>query len=179
MDKVIDGLTETTVNENYIYKGKILNLRKDVVMLPDGNGAIREIVEHSGGSAIVCEKDGKYLLVKQFRYPYKQVIYEIPAGKLNKGEDPSETAKRELEEEGGIIAERVEKITEVYPSPGYTEEIIHIYRAIGLTEGTAHLDKDEFLRAEWFSKEQLIKMIENGEIKDAKTIIGLLISFNK
>ena len=106
-------LTEKTVKETYLYNGKILNLKKDEVELPDGNLAVREMVEHSGGSAILCEKDGKILLVKQFRYPYKEVIYEIPAGKLNAGEDPAQTAIRELEEEGGIKAERVVKMFDV------------------------------------------------------------------
>ena len=165
---------EKTVKNEYVYKGKILNLRKDQIRLPDGKPAIREVVEHSGGSAVLCERDGKILLVKQFRYPYQQVMYEIPAGKLNEGEDPKETAIRELEEEGGIRAERVTKIFEVYPSPAYTNEIIRIYRAEGLTETQTHLDEDEFLSAEWVDKEQIRIMIERGEIKDAKTLIALL-----
>ena len=93
---------ETTKNKSYLYKGKILNVRKDEVILPDGKDAIREMIEHSGGSAVVCENDGKILLVRQFRYPYKEEILEIPAGKLNAGESPEETAIRELEEEGGL-----------------------------------------------------------------------------
>ena len=165
---------EKTVKNEYVYKGKILNLRKDQIRLPDGKPAIREVVEHSGGSAVLCERDGKILLVKQFRYPYQQVMYEIPAGKLNEGEDPKETAIRELEEEGGIRAKRVTKIFEVYPSPAYTNEIIRIYRAEELTETQTHLDEDEFLSAEWVDKEQIRSMIERGEIKDAKTLIALL-----
>lgn len=165
---------EKTIKENYIYKGKILNLRKDDIELPDGNGAIREIVEHSGGSAVLCEKDGKILMVRQFRYPYKKEIWEIPAGKINKGEDPEQTARRELKEEGGIQAEKMEKLFEVYPSPGYTEEIIHIFKAEGLKETDIHLDEDEFLSGKWFEKEDLKSMIESGEIKDGKTLIALL-----
>lgn len=165
---------EKTINQEYLYKGKILNLKKDQVLLPDGNPAIREMVEHSGGSAILCEKDGKILLVKQFRYPYKEVIYEIPAGKLNAGEDPEETAIRELEEEGGIRAEKITKLFDVYPTPAYTNEIIRIYRAEGLTETQIHLDKDEFLSAEWVDKDKIKEMISRGEIKDAKTLIALL-----
>ena len=95
---------EKTVKNECIYTGKILSVRKDEVLLPNGKPAIREVVEHSGGSAIYCEKDGKILLVKQFRYPYKEELYEIPAGKLNEGETPEQTAIRELEEEGGIKA---------------------------------------------------------------------------
>ncbi len=165
---------EKTVNKTYLYKGKILNVRKDDIILPDGKPAVRELVEHSGGSAILCEKDGKILLVKQFRYPYGEVIYEIPAGKLNEGEDPAETAMRELEEEGGIRAERVEKLFDVYPTPAYTTEIIRIYRAVGIKETKAHLDEDEFLSAVWIEKDKLKEMIARGEIKDAKTLIALL-----
>lgn len=170
---------EKTVKENYIYKGKILNLRKDDVILPDGKPAIREIVEHSGGSAILCVKDGKVLLVRQFRYPYKREIWEIPAGKVNPGEDPMATALRELKEEGGIIAERAEKIFDVYPSPGYTEEIIRIYMAEGLTEGEKSLDDDEFLSGEWFDFPTLKKMIDSGEVNDAKTLVALFWLFQR
>jgi ADP-ribose pyrophosphatase len=113
-------------------------------------------------------------LVKQFRYPYKEVLYEIPAGKLNDGEDPATTALRELEEEGGVKAQRVEKMFDVYPSPAYTDEIIRIYRAVGITDSVQNLDADEFLTGEWFDKETLKKMIENGQIKDGKTLIALL-----
>ena len=165
---------EKTINKNYLFKGKILNLRRDDVLLPNGKTASREMVEHSGGSAILCEKDNKILLVKQFRYPYKQELYELPAGKLNPGEDPAVTAIRELEEEGGVKAERVVKMFDVYPTPAYTNEIIRIYRAEGITDTAIHLDEDEFLTGEWIEKDKLKSMINNGEIKDAKTLIALL-----
>lgn len=165
---------EKTLEETYIYNGKILNLRKDKVELPDGKPALREVVEHSGGSAIYCEIDQKVLLVNQFRYPYKQELWEIPAGKLNVGEDPAQTAKRELEEEGGVKAETVELMFTVYPSPGYTDEIIRIYRAVGVTKSKMNLDEDEFLTARWFDKVELKNMIDNGVIKDGKTLIALL-----
>jgi ADP-ribose pyrophosphatase len=122
--------------------------------------------------------DGKVLLVKQFRYPYGEVIYEIPAGKLNKGEDPADTAIRELEEEGGVLAEKVVKLFDVYPSPGYTDEIIRIYRAENVRKTEIHLDEDEFLDSEWVDKERVKQMIQDGEIKDAKTLIALLYVFN-
>lgn len=165
---------EKTVNKNYVYKGRILNLRKDDIILPDGNPAIREMVEHSGGAAVVCEKDGKILMVKQYRYAYQREVLEIPAGKLNPGEPPEITALRELEEEGGIIADSLVKLYEVYPTPGYTNEIIYIYSATSFKEGKAHLDEDEFLSAIWVDKNELKKMIQNGEIKDGKTLIALL-----
>jgi len=165
---------EKTEQINYVYKGKIINVRKDNAILPNGSSAIREMVEHSGGSAVICEKDGKILLVKQFRYPYGEELWEIPAGKLNVGEDPAQTAIRELEEEGGIKAEKVVKLFDVYPTPAYTNEIIRIYRAEGLTETKMHLDEDEFLCAKWIEKDKIKKMISQGEIKDAKTLIALL-----
>ena len=165
---------ETTLKKEYLYKGKILNLRKDQIVLPDGKGAVREVVEHSGGSCIVCERDGKILLVRQFRYPYMQELLELPAGKLNVGEDPAITAIRELEEEGGIRAEKVELMFEVYPSPGYTDEIIRIYKAVGIKETKVNLDEDEFLESVWIDKPTLKQMVANGEIKDGKTLIALL-----
>ncbi len=165
---------EKTLNKTYVYKGKILSVRKDDITLPDGTPAIREMVEHSGGSAVYCEKDGKVLLVKQFRYPYKEELYEIPAGKLNEGEDPMQTAIRELEEEGGIRAKRVEKMFDIYPTPAYTNEIIRIYKATEFVETKSCLDEDEFLSAEWIDKNTVKKMIENGQIKDAKTIVAVL-----
>ena len=167
------NFNEKTVGKTTLYSGKILNLRRDDVILPDGNKAIREVVEHSGGSAILCELDGKVLLVKQFRYPYGECIWEIPAGKRNPNELPEVTAIRELEEEGGVIAGRVEKIFEVYPSPAYTEEVIHIFKALNVKKGKVHLDEDEFLTAKWFTLDEIKQMLKKGEIKDAKTLIAI------
>ena len=170
---------ERTINKNYLYKGKILSLRKDDVLLPSGNEAVREIVEHNGGSAVYCEHDGKIFLVKQFRYAYGKEIWEIPAGKVEKDEDPASTAIRELYEEGGIIAKRVEKMFDVYPTPAYTTEVIRIYRALDIEIAKPKLDEDEFLIGEWIDKEKVLKMITDGEINDSKTIIAVLSSVNK
>ena len=165
---------EKTAKKNYIYKGKILSLRKDDVTLYDGRSAVREIIEHNGGSAILCVKEGKVLLIRQFRYAYHKTVVEIPAGKLNAGEAPDIAAIRELEEEGGIKAERVKKLFEIYPSPGYTEEIVYIFLAEGLTDTATHFDDDEFITPEWKDKEEVKKMIESGEICDAKSLVALL-----
>ena len=165
---------EKTVKSTEIYKGKIITVKKDDIILPNGNAGVREVVHHSGGSAIIAEKDDKILMVKQYRYPYATELLEIPAGKLNEGEDPEETAIRELEEEGGVKAGRVEKLFEVYPTPAYNDEIIRIYRAYDLVETKKHLDEDEFLLSEWVDKDTLRKMVKNGEIKDGKTLIALL-----
>lgn len=164
---------EKTLSKAYIYNGKILNVRRDDVLLPDGSKAVREVIEHSGGSAVLCEMDGKVLMVKQFRYPHGESIWEIPAGKRNQNEPPEVTAIRELEEEGGVIAEKVEKIFEVYPTPAYAEEVIHIFKAIGVKKGKVHLDDDEFLTSKWFTKDELKQMLQKGEIKDAKTLIAI------
>lgn len=165
---------EETVKKTYIYNGAILNLRKDEVLLPDGKTAFREIVEHSGGASVLCEKDGKILLVKQFRYPYKEEIYELPAGKINANEQPIETAKRELKEEGGIIANNLQLMFTIYPTPGYTEEKIYLYKATDFVLDKQSLDDGEFLSCYWIEKEKLKKMVDNGEICDAKTLIALL-----
>ena len=165
---------EKTQKINYVFRGQLLTVRQDDVILPNGKSAKREIIEHNGGAGIYCEKDGKILLVKQFRYPYKETIYEIPAGKINKGENPKETAIRELSEEGGVEAEDVSLMFTVYPTPGYTQEITYIYKANKLKPSKIHLDEDEFLSAEWIDKEEVKKMVESGEIKDAKTLIALL-----
>ena len=165
---------ENTLQENCLFDGKILKLYKDKVSLPNGNEGIREYVSHSGGSAILCVNEGKLLLVKQYRYAYREEVWEIPAGKLNPNEDPMDTAIRELEEEGGILADKVEKLFDVYPSPGYTNEVIRIYKAISFKKTKVHLDEDEFLTSKWVPLEEVKKMIENGEIKDSKSLIALL-----
>lgn len=164
---------EKTLKENRIYSGKILNLRVDDVELPNGKTAKREIVEHSGGCAVLFEQNGKVLLVKQFRYAYNKEIYEIPAGKRNAGEDPIVTAKRELEEECGYKAEGLEFLFKMYPSPGYTNEIIYVYRAVNPIKTEINLDEDEFLSSKWFTLDELRQMIASGEICDGKTLLAL------
>ncbi len=165
---------EKTVGTTEIYNGKIIHVRKDEVILPNGSPAIREVIHHSGGSAVVCERDGKILMVRQFRYPFGDELWEIPAGKLNEGEDPRDTAFRELEEEGGIKAGRLEELFAIYPAPAYDDEVTHIYRAFDLTDTKIHLDEDEFLSSRWIEKQELKRMLKDGEINDAKTIIALL-----
>lgn len=166
------GFREQTLNKKYVYRGKILNLRADEVSVKNG-ASVREIVEHNGGSAIYCEKDGKVLLVKQFRYAYGQDLWEIPAGKREKGEDAAITAARELEEECGVRAGKMTFMFSFYPSPGYTNEIINVYRAQDLTEGTRHQDDDEDVSVHWIDKQKINQMIESGEIKDGKTLLAL------
>lgn len=166
-------LEEKTVRKNYIYRGKIINVRCDDAELPNGRPCRREIVEHPGGACVLCVKGGKVALVKQFRYAYGEAIYEIPAGKLNEGEDPMLAAERELGEETGMIADELVLRFVLYPTPGYTNEKIFIYEALGVREGKQHLDEGEFLNVEFVPIEDALEMVENGAICDAKTIVAL------
>ena len=164
---------EKTIRKNYIYNGKILTLRCDDAELPNGQPCKREIIEHSGGACVLYVEQGKILLVRQYRYAYGESIYEIPAGKLEPNEDPMYAAKRELEEEGGIQTDDLDLLFIDYPTPGYTNEKIYIYRAHSGTRVQAHLDEDEFLDAEFIPEEKVWEMLKNGEIRDGKTIIAL------
>lgn len=164
---------EKTVKKNYIYKGKILTVRCDDAQLPDGKPCIREIIEHSGGACVLYVKEEKVLLVKQYRYAYGESIYEIPAGKLEIGEDPKLAAARELEEEAGVRASDLQLLYVMYPTPGYTNEKIHIYQAFNGEAVSAHLDEGEFLDVEYVPLDKVKQMLKNGEIKDGKTIIAL------
>ncbi len=164
---------EKTVNKNYIYKGKIVTVRRDDALLPNGQPCIRELIEHSGGASVLYIEDGKVLLVRQFRYAYGESIYELPAGKLEAGEDPILAAARELEEEAGVKAGRLELLFVLYPTPGYTNEKIYIYRARDCKRVAAHLDEGEFLDVEYVPLDRAREMLETGELKDGKTIVAL------
>lgn len=164
---------EQTVSKNYIYRGKILNLRRDDVV-SNGRNTSREVVEHRGGCAVFCVKDGQVLLVRQYRYVYGEELIEIPAGKVEEGEDPAVTAARELSEETGYTAEAVRLLYTIYPTPGYTNEKLYIFTADGLKEGVSHPDDGEEVSAFWLPVEEALHKIETGEIKDGKTVIALL-----
>ena len=166
-------LEEKTVKVNYIYKGKIVNLRCDEAVLPDGRPCKREMIEHPGGAAVFCVHEGKVALVRQFRYAYGKTLLEIPAGKLEKGEDPMLAAGRELEEETGLEAESLKHLFTLYPTPGYTNEKIYIYEAVNVREGRQHLDEGEFLNVVYLPVEEAARMVEEGELCDAKTIVAL------
>ena len=166
------NLQEKKLNSKTIYNGRVVKLELDEVELPDGKTSFRECVRHSGGACVLLVKDGKVLLVNQFRYVYGKPIYEIPAGKLNAGEDPKIAAARELEEETGVKAE-LKHLLDIYPTPGYTDEIIHIYLAQDYKVTKQKLDEGEFLNYSFIDLETVLKMIDNGEIKDAKTIIAI------
>lgn len=170
------NLEEKQLKSDYVFKGRIINLRVDDALLPNGNTAKREVIEHPGGVCVAALTDnGEVLMVKQFRYPYSEVIMEIPAGKRDKAdEDPLECGIRELREETGAKAEKFIPLGTLYPSPGYVGEIIWMYAATGLTFGENDLDEDEFLTAEKVPLEDAVNMILSGEIKDAKTQAAVL-----
>ena len=169
------NLEEKTLKQQYIYKGRIINMRVDEAQLPDGGKAKREVVEHNGGVCVVALTDtDEIFMVRQFRYPYMEVIYEIPAGKRDGNEAPITCGIRELREETGMTADEFIPLGELYPSPGYCGEIIWLYAAKGLHEGKTDLDEDEFLEAEKFPLKTAVDMILNGEIKDAKTQAAVL-----
>ena len=163
---------EVKVDGTVIYEGKILTLERDTVLLPDGKNAKREIVRHSGGAAVLFVKDGEVLLVRQFRYAYNKEMYEIPAGLVNDGEEPIAAAARELEEETGYKAE-LSHLVDIYPSPGYTDEIIHVYLAESFNLSRQRLDEGEFLNVEFIPLDIVLRKIENSEICDAKTVVAI------
>ncbi len=169
-------LTEKTLIHQVVFEGKIINMRQDTVLLENEKTATRDVVEHPGGVCVLPLTDaGEIIMVKQFRYPYKEVLLEIPAGKLDKGnEDPLDCGKRELEEETGMTAEEYLSLGKMYPSPGYCDEIIHMYLAKGLHLSKQHLDEDEFLEVYKIPFETVLSEILSGQLTDAKTQIAVL-----
>lgn len=168
-------LSETILKSEYKFRGKIISVRVDDVKLPDGTTSFREIVEHSGGvCALPIDDDGFVYFVRQFRAPYQAETLEIPAGKRDKDEDVCLGASRELKEEIGAKAKEMISLGQIYPSPGYCGEIIHIFLAKGLDFSEQKLDEGEFLNVVKMPYAQALKMAELGEIKDAKTLVALL-----
>lgn len=158
----------------HIYKGKVVTLNIDTVTLPNGVTIDLEIVRHPGAAAVVPVKDNEtVVLIKQFRHAAGGFIYEIPAGKLHPGEDPKHCAVRELEEEVGYQAGKLELLSSIFTAPGFTDEVIHIYRATELTRGRQNLDRDEVLEVVEMSLKEALEMIRLGKIRDAKTMVGL------
>ena len=170
------NLKEEQLSSEYKFKGRIINLRQDSVLLPNGNTSTREVIEHPGGVCVAALTDNDELLfVRQWRYPYGEETLEIPAGKRDSlDEDPLECGKRELKEETGAIAQNYTNLYPLYPTPGYINEVIHCYLATGLSFGKTHLDEDEFLDVLRIPLEKAVQMVLAGEIKDAKTQIAVL-----
>lgn len=157
-----------------IYTGKVVTLNIDTVTLPNGVTIDLETVRHPGAAAIVPMKaDGTVVLIRQFRHAAGGFIYEIPAGKLHPGEDPKACAARELEEEIGYRAGALELLSSIFTAPGFTDEVIHIYKATGMTKSQQNLDRDEVLEVIEMPLAEAMTMIQAGTIRDAKTMVGL------
>ena len=168
-----EHLAEKKISGEGVYDGIFLKMKRDTVSLPDGQYAVREYLEHPGAVAILAVlDDGRILLERQYRYPIAQAVIEIPAGKLNAGEDPLLCAQRELQEETGYTAKHWSKIRRIHPVISYSTEFIDIYLAEGLSPGPARLDEEEFLDVFAAPLEELLHWVEMGKITDVKTIIS-------
>lgn len=169
---------EKTLSSCNIYSGKIFDVIKDEVELSNGQKTIREVVKHPGGVVIVAKKDeNTILMIKQFRYPTGSTLLELPAGKLEKGEDPFLAAKRELEEETGYVAKVWKKLGFIYPTPGFCDERLYLYFAKDLVYTKQNLDDGEILECFEYNIKEVFEMIKNGEINDSKTICALTRAF--
>lgn len=166
---------EKTIRSQEIFRGHILRVTLDTVELEDGSQSQREIVHHHGGAAVLpLDSDGNVWMVRQFRYAFGQELLEIPAGKLEPGENPKDAALRELEEECGLIADTVTDLGSIYPSVGYDNEVIHLYLAQGLHKTPSRPDEGEFLTLERIPLEVLTQQALSGTVRDAKTVTAIL-----
>ena len=168
-------LEEKTLTSEQKFDGKVVKLFVDSVELENGKTALREVIKHPGGVCVLpLDEDENILMVRQFRYPTHQVLLEIPAGKLEPGEDHRECGLRELREETGCTCDEFTYLGNLIPTPAYDNEVIHMYLARGLHAGTQDLDEDEFLEVEKIPLEKAAEMVMNNEIADAKTQIAIL-----
>ena len=168
-------LTERTVEHTRPYEGVIVKVDLDEALLPNGRTAKREVVDHPGGVVVLpLNDDGTVTVVRQYRYPFSQVLTEIPAGKLDPGEEPRAGALRELKEEVGAQAGELIDLGEIYPSPGFCREVLYLYLARGLTYGDCCPDEDEFLEMSRIPFDRLAEQVMSGEIRDGKTVAAVL-----
>jgi ADP-ribose pyrophosphatase len=166
---------ERTVSSELLHKGRVVSVYRDKAELENGAIVNREVVRHSGGVAVLAIHENNVLFVRQFRYPFAENLYELPAGKLEQGEDPAECGLRELKEETGYRAKKISPLGVIYPSPGYIDEKLHIFLASNLAYEGQSLDENEFLTNIKIPYEKAIAMCLSGELKDAKTVTGLLL----
>ncbi|MGF7050343.1 ADP-ribose pyrophosphatase [Paenibacillus sp. DS2015] len=167
------SLEEITLSTESIFQGRIISLQVDTVQLPDGNTATREVVRHPGAVAVLALHEGKLIVVDQYRQPMGRCEVEIPAGKLEPGEDPLEAAIRELKEETGYSCGEIKHLQSFYTSPGFADELIHLYVTEELTVGEMAPDEDEFLEMSEITLEEAYRYIKDGRISDAKTIMAV------
>ncbi|HEV8410880.1 MAG TPA: NUDIX hydrolase [Gemmatimonadaceae bacterium] len=171
---------DALIKSTRIHTGRVINLDVDQVRFPDGTTGELEIIRHPGASAIVpfltdpAGPNPQVLLIKQYRYATGGTLYEIPAGRLDPGEQPEACARRELLEETGCTAESIVPLTSMYTTPGFTDERIHLFLATGLTRGETRREADEFIEIETVTMSDALQMVQRGEIQDAKTALGLL-----
>lgn len=166
---------EKTLSSDLLYEGRIINLRRDAVMLENGKTSVREVVEHNGGVAVLAlDSEDKIYFVSQFRYPFKDVLLELPAGKLEKGEDPAQAGLRELGEECGCLADRFIPLGKLYPTCAYCTEIIYLYLAMDLRPTCQNLDDNEFLTVSRIPVDTAVQMVLDGKIPDAKSQLAIL-----
>lgn len=174
MDDANDGVTEKVISSRMIYAGRAVRLRRDEVLLSSGRRTAREIIEHPGSVAIAAMlRDGRILMIKQFRLAAGAVIWEIPAGTMEKGETPKACARRELEEETGYRPGTIEHLFKSYPAPGYSMELMHFYLATSLRRTRQATEEDEVITVEAVPPENALRMVASGEIIDTKTICAL------
>ena len=168
------------IESRRVYTGKVISLDVDKVRFPDGSVGELEMIRHPGASAVVPflsdprGEDPQVLMIRQYRYAADGYLFEIPAGRLNAGEDPRDCALRELKEETGCSAEQMEHLFTMYTTPGFTDEKIHLFMATGLVAGETKHEADEFLDLEPMRLSRALELVEAGEIRDAKTVVGLL-----
>lgn len=168
-------MTEKKISSKLIYDGKILRLHVDTVELPNGKQGLREVADHPGGVAIVAiDNQGNLLTVKQYRYVFSRVVEEIPAGKLERGEDPRDAALRELKEETGATPAHFTDLGKLIVSPGAYGEVLYLYLAEGLDMGETSPDEDEFLDVIRTPFDEMVRRVLAGELSDAKTVAGIL-----
>lgn len=176
----MSDLNERLIKNELVYDGVLLKVQRSEARLPDGSTGVREWIAHPGATAVIPLTDkGTVILVKQFRYPLGKVTVEIPAGKLDPGEEPVVCAHRELREETGMTATKLDYIGSFVTTPAFTDEVIHLYVGTGLVAGNEATDADEFIDVEERSLEDVFKAVEAGEINDAKTMIALLLAERK
>lgn len=170
---------EKTLHSERLYEGRILSLRKDEVLCPNGETSYREIVEHLGGVGILVKINDRFIIEKQYRYAYDEELYELPAGKLEKGENHLEAAKRECLEETSYRPLELVFLGDMYPTCGYSNEVIHLYYTDKVVKEERHLDSDEVIDLLFLSMKEIEKMIKDGLIKDSKLLSAISLYQNK